>query len=62
MLQAKGKIYRSGTAYTMFVSVPADVVKDAAFPFDRDNGEEVTVRIEGRRLLIEPSKRSRGDG
>lgn len=52
MLEGKGKIYRSGTAYTMFVSVPADVVKDASFPFDRESGNEVIVRIEGKSLVI----------
>jgi hypothetical protein len=53
MLEGKGKIYRSGTASTMFVSVPADVVKDASFPFDRRKGTNVKVRIEGKELIIE---------
>jgi len=53
MLEGKGKIYRSGTAYTMFVSIPADIVKDAAFPFNREKGNDVKVKIEGKRLIIE---------
>ena len=52
MLEGKGRIYRSGTAYTMFVSIPADIVKDASFPFDREKGNDVIVRIEGDRLSI----------
>ena len=53
MKEGRGRIFRSGRAYTMFVSVPADVVKDASFPFDREKGGEVTVKIEGNRLLVE---------
>lgn len=56
MLEGKGKIYRSGTAYTMFVSIPADVVKDASFPFDREKGGDVTVKIEGNRLTVIKTK------
>ena len=52
MLEGKGKIYRSGTAYTMFVSVPADIVKDASFPFDREEGSDVIVKIKGDGLTI----------
>jgi len=59
MREGKGRIYRSGTAYTMFVSVPADIVKDTAFPFDREEGEAVSVRIEGKRLVVEGSRGSR---
>ncbi|MBU4190233.1 MAG: hypothetical protein KJ886_04465 [Candidatus Thermoplasmatota archaeon] len=52
MLEGKGKIYRSGTAHTMFVSIPADVVKDGSFPFDREKGNDVMVKIEGNKLVI----------
>lgn len=58
MLEGKGKIYRSGTAYTMFVSIPADVVKDASFPFDREKGNDVMVRIEGNRMTVTKAKTS----
>ena len=57
MLEGKGKIYRSGTAHTMFVSIPADVVKDGSFPFDREKGNDVIVRIEGSKLVIEKIKK-----
>ena len=53
MLEGKGKIYRSGTAHTMFVSIPADVVKDGSFPFGREKSENVKVRIDGKRLIVE---------
>ena len=53
MLDGKGKIYRLGTASTMYVSIPAAVVKDGTFPFDREKGAKVKVRIEGKRLIIE---------
>lgn len=53
MLKGKGKIYRSGTAYTMFASIPADVVKDGTFPFDRKKTTDITVKIEGNKLIIE---------
>ena len=41
-----GKIYDK-----FFVYIPASVAKDSAFPFKP--GEEVIVRIEGNRLVIE---------
>ncbi len=52
MRQGKGRIFRSGTAYTMYVSVPADVVKDGSFPFDREKGQSVVVRIEEGKLVV----------
>ena len=56
MLEGKGRIYRSGKAFTMFISIPADVVKDGAFPFNREKGEYVLVRMDGKRLMIEKMK------
>jgi hypothetical protein len=56
MLEGRGKIYRSGTAYTMFISVPADIVKDASFPFNREAGDDVKVSIKGKSLIIEKQK------
>ena len=41
-----GKIYDK-----FFVYIPASVAKDSAFPFKP--GEEVIVRIEGDKLVIE---------
>jgi virulence-associated protein VagC len=42
---------RSDRSKTGILYIPADVVKDSSFPFNSD--QEVTVRIEGRRLVIE---------
>ena len=57
MQRGKARIYRSGRAYTMYISVPADVVKDTSFPFDREEGEDVVVRIDGKRLIVETPRR-----
>lgn len=59
---AKGRVVDRGTAkYSkIFVYVPRLVSADSTFPFQ--TGEEVTVTIEGERLIIEKrekkSKRS----
>jgi len=42
---------RSDRSKTGILYIPADVVKDSLFPFNPD--QEVTVRIEGKRLVIE---------
>jgi hypothetical protein len=36
---------------TGILYIPADIVKDSSFPFDSD--QEVMIRIEGKRLVIE---------
>ncbi|MGA8904014.1 MAG: hypothetical protein WB661_03305 [Candidatus Bathyarchaeia archaeon] len=36
---------------TGILYIPADIVKDSSFPFSPD--QEVVVRIDGRRLVIE---------
>jgi len=36
---------------TGILYIPADIVKDSSFPFDPD--QEVMIRIDGRRLIIE---------
>jgi hypothetical protein len=42
---------RSDRSKTGILYIPADVVKDSSFPFNPD--QEVTVRIDGKRLVIE---------
>lgn len=44
------RIFRSGDATTLYITVPAEVVSDSQFPFDID--ENVTVTIDGNRLLV----------
>lgn len=42
---------RSDRSRTGILYIPADVVKDSLFPFSAD--EEVVVRIDGKRLVVE---------
>jgi len=46
ILQTRDNRSRTGVLY-----IPADVVKDSSFPFDPD--QEVVVRIDGKRLVVE---------
>jgi hypothetical protein len=45
---------RSDRSKTGILYIPADVVKDSSFPFDPD--QEVTIRIDGKRLVIEGAR------
>jgi hypothetical protein len=57
MLEGYAKIIlpsRSDRSKTGILYIPADVVKDSSFPFDAD--EEVTIRIDGKRLVIEGAR------
>jgi hypothetical protein len=48
----KGKIVDRGWKYPkIFVYIPKEVASDTSFPFKI--GEDVTVRINGERLIIE---------
>ena len=54
MLKGYSKIIlptHSNRSKTGILYIPADVVKDSLFPFDSD--QEVTIRIEGKRLVVE---------
>jgi hypothetical protein len=42
---------RNNRSSTGVLYIPADIVKDSSFPFTRD--EEVVVRIDGARLIVE---------
>jgi hypothetical protein len=57
MLEGYAKIIlptRSDRSKTGILYIPADIVKDSSFPFNPD--QEVMVRIEGRRLVIESAR------
>ena len=60
MLEGKSKIINrsrrsKGRKYdSLFIYIPSDVTKDSTFPFRSD--EEVIVRIDKDRLIIEKSK------
>jgi hypothetical protein len=47
--KSKGKQYDS-----LFIYIPSDVTKDSTFPFRSD--DEVTVRIDKDRLIIEKAE------
>ena len=49
------RVFRSGDASTLYVTIPANVVSDSQFPFDAD--QAVVVAIDGDRLVV-----SAGDG
>jgi hypothetical protein len=54
MLEGYAKIIlptRSDRSKTGILYIPADIVKDSSFPFDPD--QEVMIRIDGKRLIIE---------
>lgn len=54
MLEGYAKIVlptRSDRSKTGILYIPADVVKDSSFPFQPD--QEVVIRIDGNRLVIE---------
>jgi hypothetical protein len=45
---------RSDRSKTGILYIPADIVKDSSFPFEPD--QEVVIRIDGKRLVIEEMK------
>jgi hypothetical protein len=54
MLEGYAKIIlptTSNRSKTGILYIPADLVKDSSFPFEPD--QEVVVRIDGKRLVIE---------
>jgi hypothetical protein len=57
MLERCAKIIlptRSDRSKTGILYIPADIVKDSSFPFNPD--QEVVVRIDGKRLVIEGAR------
>jgi hypothetical protein len=57
MLEGYAKIIlptRSDRSKTGILYIPADLVKDSSCPFSPD--QEVVVRIDGNRLVVEESK------
>lgn len=55
--EGKGKIIDRGKKYRkIFIYLPKEVAMDTAFPFKI--GEDVTVRIEGNKLIIDKRQKS----
>lgn len=49
-LQGTGRVFSSGQAETLYVSIPSPVATDSGFPFDE--GESVTVSIDDGEIRI----------
>lgn len=57
MLEGYAKIIlptNNNRSKTGILYIPADLVKDSSFPFEAD--QEVVVRIDGKRLVVEGAK------
>ncbi len=53
--EGRGKVVDRGNKYRkIFIYIPKEVASDTSFPFKP--GEDVTVKIEGKRLVIEKRK------
>lgn len=48
------RIFASGDATTLYVTMPAEVVSDSQFPFDVD--DDVIVTIDDDRLVVSPTE------
>lgn len=51
--RAQGRVFSSGEARTLYVSIPSRVATDSAFPFS--DGETVCVSIEDGMVCIAPT-------
>lgn len=49
-LRSNGRIFESGQARTLYVSIPSEVATDSSFPFEK--GEDVTVSIHDGELRV----------
>jgi len=54
VLEGMGKTYRIGKAYTLFMSIPAHIVRDTAFPWERKGGQRTRIVFKGGKLIAEP--------
>jgi hypothetical protein len=57
MLQGNAKMIlpaNNNRSKTGILYIPADLVKDSSFPFQAD--QEVLVRIDGKRLVVEGAR------
>ena len=54
-LKAKSKAYMYQGK--MQIYVPSEIVSDSAFPFPTDLSTEVTITINGNKLVVEKAKR-----
>jgi hypothetical protein len=54
VLEGTGRTYRIGKAYTLFMSIPAHIVRDTGFPFDRAGKEKFHIVVKGGKFIMEP--------
>lgn len=54
----ESRIFASGNATTLYVTIPAQIVTDSQFPFETDDA--VTVIIDEDRLIITSSEEESG--
>ena len=59
MLKKKSRIIKVKGQTTALLTIPADLVKDSQFPFRVP--EDVIVRIDGKRLIVEKVQGDRDD-
>ena len=50
MKEGIGKVVPAGRAQTRYLSIPASISTDSAFPFE--TGERVRIQIEHDRLIV----------
>ncbi|MCP8320022.1 MAG: hypothetical protein H3Z52_03635 [archaeon] len=57
--EGRGRIKdRSSTKHPkVFIYVPTEVARDTSFPFDWVKGEDVLVRIDGKKLIVEKERK-----
>jgi hypothetical protein len=52
------RIFASGTASTLYVTIPAQIVTDSQFPFEAD--DDVVVTLDDDRLIVAPAEEDPG--
>jgi len=57
--RAQGRVFSSGEARTLYVSIPSRVATDSSFPFA--DGETVRVSIEDGMVCIAPTDEGEGE-
>lgn len=48
---SEGRVFSSGGARTLYITIPADLAVDSSFPFETE--DEVLVKIDDGKLIIE---------
>ena len=51
-LEGKGKVVKAGKADTRYISIPAKVAQDSAFPFKDDEEVRITINPDKKNLAV----------